>query len=291
MNSLRRPSVVLGLATLGGFALHPGRAFAQLTVATSLGSFSGIEDPQVIYDPTTQTFSPDSYQNIVDEGSGEFRFTLRYDPPTFWDGDKDTTLTDRQRAEVKGLGLFQQLGETFEYSFSFETDPNFVGTSGFCHIFQLKAIDNAGKDAGDYPVVTLSLMASDKGKLELYSPDGLGTTITDARNFTYATNTWESVQIKITTSSGQTNDGSVMASINGDAMQGVSDVPVYLSGYSVYRPKWGFYRAIDSDLYVGTNYIQDQNISADALVVPEPTGSVLVVSGITLLLARRRVRM
>jgi autotransporter-associated beta strand protein len=258
---------------------HPA-VHGQTTVATSLSSFSGIEDPQVIYDPTNNVFSSNPYTNIVDEGNpgnGEmFRFTLRYYPTpqtawpgypsTFWDGNLNTTsgssATDRQRAEVKGLGQFQQINTTFQYSFSFETDPNFVGTSSFCHIFQLKGLDSSGGDPGDDPVVTLSLGSNDKGSLELYSPDGQGMHITIARTFSYAPNTWESAVIRISTSA---TNGSVMASINGDAMQGVSGVPVDITGLNTYRPKWGFYRGINSNLFDGINYIQDQNITAQVI--------------------------
>lgn len=268
--------------------LRCASANAQTTVATSLSSFSGIEDPQVIYNPTTKTFSPSNFTNIVDEGptanGEEFRFTLRYDPPTFWDGSLDSTDTDRQRAEVKGLGPFQQIDTTFQYSFDFETDPNFIGTSGWCHIFQLKGLDSSGGDPGDDPVVTLSLGANGKGSLELYSPDGQGDHITIARTFSYTPNTWESAVIRITTSP---TDGSVMASINGDPMSGVSGVPVEITGLDTYRPKWGFYREIDSDLYVGTNYIQDEDITATA-IVPEPASCGIIAVGTVGLLRRRR---
>jgi len=135
-------AVILASGAACAALFHSRGASAQITVATRLSSFSGIEEPQVIYDPTTQTFSSNPYTNIVDEGNqgnGEiFRFTLRYYPTpqtawpgypsTFWDGNLNTTTgssaTDRQRAEVKGLGSFQQINSTYQYSFSFETDPN-----------------------------------------------------------------------------------------------------------------------------------------------------------------------
>jgi autotransporter-associated beta strand protein len=286
VNRRRGLTVIYGAVAACAPLLHFTSASAQTTVATSLSSFEGENPPEVIYDPTTQTFSSNPYTNIVDEGNqgnGEvFRFTLRYYPTaqtawpgypsTFWDGNLNETSgtdsTDRQRAEVEGLGQYQQIDTTFQYSFSFETDPNFVGTSSFCHIFQLKGLNNSGQDPGYDPVVTLSLGANDKGSLELYSPDGDGDQITIARTFTYATNTWESAVIKITTSP---TDGSVMASINGDAMQGVTGVPVDITGLYTYRPKWGFYRGINSNLYNGTNYIQDEDITADALPVPNLT--------------------
>jgi hypothetical protein len=110
--------------------------------ATSLGSFEGIEEPLVIYHPSTATFTDDSYINIVDEGGGMFRYTLRYRPDLdYFDGDRATTNNDRQRAEVKGLGAHQATNQTFEYTYDWRTDSNFIGTSTFCHIFQLKATD------------------------------------------------------------------------------------------------------------------------------------------------------
>lgn len=126
-------------------------------------------------------------------------------------------------------------------------------------------------------MVTLSLGTNDRGTLELYSPDGKGEHITIARRFNYTPDTWENAIIRITTS---TTDGSVMASINGDAMQGVSDVPVDITGLETYRPKWGFYRGINADINEGTDYIQDEGIMAQSIVVPLPSGLLLALAGL-----------
>ena len=65
---------------------------------TSLSSFEGKEEPTVLYHPSTATFTSDSYVNMTDQGSGVVRFTLRYHPDVdWWDGDRNTTNTDRQR--------------------------------------------------------------------------------------------------------------------------------------------------------------------------------------------------
>src|SRR5204863_3200639 len=130
----------------------PLRALATPVIATSINSFEGKEEPTVLYHPSTATFTNDSYVNMTDQGSGVVRFTLRYHPDVdWWDGDRNTTNTDRQRAEVKGLGQHQKPGDTFEYAMDFRTSSNFFGGSGFDHIFQLKATD--GDDGA--PLVTL----------------------------------------------------------------------------------------------------------------------------------------
>lgn len=123
MKWVRRPPLFFAFAVAGALLVHISTASATVSVASSLSSFQGIENPKVIYNPTTGTFSANPYANIVDEGDlfgdGEvFRFTLRYYPnpqtdwpgypSTFWDGNLSTTTgssaTDRQRAEVRRPG-------------------------------------------------------------------------------------------------------------------------------------------------------------------------------------------
>ena len=212
---------------------------ACAAVATSLSSFEGREEPAVLYHPSTGTFTDDNYVNITDQGDGIIRYTLRYQPNLdWWDGDRTTTNDDRQRAEVKGLGTHQKTDQTFRYSFDWRTDPNYIGTGSFCHIFQLKATDG---DNGA-PLVTLSLGSGGNGTLRIWSGDA-GNSST-SRSFKWSPNTWTHADLLITTSLG--NTGSVLASINGDAYTGVFGVPVYRPDATDYRPKWGLYRGINS---------------------------------------------
>jgi hypothetical protein len=244
-------------AVLGGgsWSLHSSAA----TIATSLSSFEGIEEPTVLYHLSNGSFTNDSFVNITDQGSGVFRYTLRYQPNMdWWDGDRATTNIDRQRAEVKGLGVHQKTDQTFRYSFDWQTDSNFIGTNTFCHIFQLKSTDGDSDD----PLVTLTLNKNGVGGLRLWS--GTASNFTVVRNFTYATNTWNHADILITTSLG--NTGSVMASINGDAYSGLSNLPVFRPDATDYRPKWGFYRAINTGMFVGTNWIEDRNVTAGPIL-------------------------
>src|SRR4051812_581089 len=107
--------------------------------ATSLASFEGIEEPEIIFYPDKGKFRADDVENITDMGGGIVRMTLRY-TREWWDGDRDLeTNKDRQRAEVKGLGPHQKLGQTFEYDTTWRSNPTFCGADRFCHIFQVKA--------------------------------------------------------------------------------------------------------------------------------------------------------
>jgi hypothetical protein len=53
-----------------------------------------------------------------------------------------------------------------------------------------------------------------------------------------------------------------MASINGDGYSGLSNLPIFRPSATDYRPKWGFYRAINTSMFVGTNWMEDQSVSA-----------------------------
>jgi hypothetical protein len=249
------------------FFVLPLRSLATPVVATNINSFEGKEEPTVLYHPSTGSFTNDSYINMTDQGGGVVRFTLRYHPDQdWWDGDRNTTNTDRQRAEVKGLGPHQKPGDIFEYAFDFRTDPSFVGGSGFDHIFQLKSTDG---DSGA-PLVTVDpgKGTGASGSVRIWS--GPASNSSSVRSFTWAPNTWQHVVVRITTSSsstGATSDGQIVASINGDAFSGVSNLPVYRTSATDYRPKWGFYRGISSDLRIGDDYVEHRNVSVEELLL------------------------
>ncbi|MGA2060031.1 MAG: autotransporter-associated beta strand repeat-containing protein [Thermoguttaceae bacterium] len=258
------------LAAAAAIWMHPVNAGGDPVpvIASGLSSF-GIEEPTVIYYPDTATFVNDSYVNIVDEGGGMIRETLRnnYSTLGWWDGDRATTNDDRQRAEVKNLGgtaYQQKTDQTYEYSYDFRTDPDFIGTNHFCHIFQLKATDETGVGSGGSPLVTLSLYKSGsgtQGRLQFLSED-TGSTII-ARTFNFVPGQWIHAVIRITTTSSTESNGVVMASINGDAFQGLSGASVYLPGATTYYNKWGFYRGMGVDYGVppGDSWVEDRTLS------------------------------
>ncbi len=46
-------------------------------VSSGVSGFEGEEEPAEIYFPASNTFASDSYDNIIDEGGGMMRVTLR----------------------------------------------------------------------------------------------------------------------------------------------------------------------------------------------------------------------
>jgi hypothetical protein len=231
--------------------------FAPLAVraatATGLSSFEAIEEPLVKFFPATKTFSPDGFVNITDRGDGVFRMTDRYNA-TWWDGDRDTQNNDRQRAEVKGLGPHQRDGETFFYSTTWRTNPEFRGTAGFCHVFQLKATNG---DNGA-PLVTISIHGG-KATVEA-NPAGKKII---AREFPWKPGTWRTVRLIIRTS--RSGDGALLASVDGDAFQGRTGIELSRPGADEYRPKWGLYRKATVGAPMGDDYVEHSQVRALAL--------------------------
>ena len=231
--------------------------------ATGLSSFEAIEEPLVKFFPTTGKFEPDSFVNITDRGDGTFRMFDRYNA-TWWDGDRDTTNPDRQRAEVKGLGPHQRHGDTFEYTTTWRLNFGFRGTAGFCHLFQLKAING---DSGA-PLVTLSIHG-DKATVEA-NPAGPKII---AREFPWQPDTWLTVRIRVKTS--PRADGELLVSVNGDAFQGKTGVELSRPDADEYRPKWGLYRRAAANAPMGDDYVEHKDITARNLLWTDPDNAVL----------------
>src|SRR5687767_10060754 len=100
-------------AVLTLLALSAPAAYA--TTATSMSSFEGEEEPTDRVTSSGSVTGGDTFDNMTSPSSGNFRFHLRFSS-SVWDGDRSTGNTDRQRAEVKGLGVHQKNNETFDYS-------------------------------------------------------------------------------------------------------------------------------------------------------------------------------
>lgn len=227
---------------------------ARAATATSLGSFDGIEEPLVRYAPANGAFTPDPFTNIVNEGHGTFRMSLRYRPDE-WDADRDTPNTDRQRAEVKGLGPHQRTGDTFEYETTWRTDPSFRSTAWFCHVFQLKSTDgNSGA-----PLVTISIEPGEHvAAIKYWSGDARHAT--DALVFPWQPGVWQTVRLRIRVSQGA--DGELLASVDGGEFRGVRGIALFRPGATDYRPKWGLYRGVHAGLALGDDFVEHRAISA-----------------------------
>jgi hypothetical protein len=232
----------------------------QAETVTKLADFEGIEEPELRYVVATGKFVYEDYVNIKDGGPGTVRMTLRYRAGDWWDSDRDKQDTSRQRAEVKGIGVHQKTGETFEYATTWRTNPEFRPATRFCHVFQLKATDG---DAGA-PLVVLSILGTE-GRAAVRFWSGEATGFSDVRELAWKPDTWQAIRIRIKTSTG--SDGEILASVDGDEFQGVKGVPVFRPDATDYRPKWGLYRGIDKDkpMPMGEDWVEHKNASARKL--------------------------
>ncbi len=221
--------------------------------ATGLSSFEAIEEPLVKYFPATEKFLLDGFVNITDVGGGTFRMTNRF-TAEWWDGDRDTQNKDRQRAEVKGLGPHQRDGDIFFYRTTWRTNPEFRGTAGFCHVFQLKATNG---DSGA-PLVTLSIHG-DRATVEA---NPVGAKIV-AREFSWKPGAWQTVRLIIKTS--RTANGALLASVNGDPFQGRTGIELSRPDADEYRPKWGLYRKAVVGAPMGDDYVEHKEVTAQKL--------------------------
>jgi hypothetical protein len=227
------------------------------TSASGLSSFEGTEEPTVVYHVSSKSFSNDSYVNLTSISNG-FRATLRYRANNWYDGDRNTTSSDRQRAEVKGLGSHQNPGDTFDYQSTWKTDSGFKQNGHFCHIFQLKALDG---DNGA-PLVTQSLdNGGNNGGIQYCS--GTQSGFTTARSFTYTAGSSKTVKIRIKTTTSSGTNGIVQASINGDSLSGKTNIGLYRTSSTSYRPKWGMYRGVGTNDSIGDDYIEHTSVSAN----------------------------
>jgi hypothetical protein len=266
MNRNRFFSALLGLGTL---AASP--CFA--TTATSTSSFGGIEEPAVIYHPSSNSFTNDSFVNITNVSSGTIQVLLRYSSSS-WDGDRTTSNTDRQRGEVKTLGAHQLIHETYEYTTTWKTNSGFKGSGSFCHITQLKSVDGAEGSSGAPLIVTSIASGTSSANVRYasasFSPTNVFTAHT-VRNITWAPATSLSEKIRVKTTGDGGSDGFVTVSINGDSFQGVTNVEVCRPQSTEYYPKWGLYRgASTSSGFSANDFVQHSSVSASKVSSTPP---------------------
>jgi hypothetical protein len=230
-----RKSLAIPAAALSMLAADTSRSFA--TTASSLSSFGGIEEPSAVVHSGGSVDQGDTYKNITDQGSGTFRFLLRYYQGNWSDGDRDTTSTSMQRAEVKVLGARQLRGETYTYSSQWRTSSGYAfATTNTCAVQQVKATD--GDNSQGLSATFLSSQTTGR------TAHGAGSGMTTVRSFNWAAGTYITVanKIKISSAAGRA-DGLYQTSVNGDSFRGISSVVMERPSSTTYQPKWGLYRS------------------------------------------------
>jgi hypothetical protein len=228
------------------------------TTATGLSSFGGIEEPSAISHAGGSVTQGDTYKNITDQGGGTIRFLLRYYQGNWSDGDRNTTSTSMQRAEIKVLGARQLRGETYTYSSQWRTNSTYkFATTNTCAVQQVKATD--GDNSQGLSATFLSSQTSGR------TAHGAGTGMTTVRTFSWAAGTYITVanKIKIGSAAGRT-DGLYQTSINGSSFSGISNVKMERPNSTTYQPKWGLYRSQGNlNIARGTNeYVEHTKMTS-----------------------------
>jgi hypothetical protein len=224
--------------------------------ASGIGSFEGEEEPTVVYDVSDGGTRSDSYDNMVSASNG-MKATLRFRRNDWWDGDRNTSSTDRGRAEVKGLGAHQKSNETFEYRTNWRTSSGFKVSGKFCHLFQLKATNGSYTGA---PLIVSSLHSTSSQSVRYNS--NTAEDFATARSFSYSTNSFQDLRIRVKTAS---SGGFVTVSVGGGSFSGATNKNITRSGASDYRPKWGLYRGFAANDDVNDGSIEHTNVQSNKI--------------------------
>ncbi|MBW1296211.1 Ig-like domain-containing protein [Aquimarina litoralis] len=200
----------------------------------------GIEHPD---DCVAERFKPHITQRFDNElDKNVFVFY------SYIDEDSDRCIKfDRVRTEIKGgpggssNTLRHTKNSTSYYRWKFRLADNFKGSSGFCHIFQLKA--KGGNDDG-FPVLTITPRSStlqfihnggdtgtDLGKVEEVPLSGFkGEWIEGYIKLKHSENGSVTITLK------KVSNGQTLLSYS------KSNIDLWRSGADYNRPKWGIYR-------------------------------------------------
>lgn len=175
------------------------------------------------------------------------------------DEDNDRCVVfDRARMEIKGgpsgntdQELEHDYGDTSYYRWQFRLAEDFIGASSFCHLFQSKA---AGGDDSGFPVLTLTARAS---QLELRQSAGDGNPAGTLGSLVSASlDKFRGKWVEVYMEQVHKNDGKLVVTIT-DVTTGLvvlnyenSDIDLFRGDASsnvINRPKWGIYRAYNTD--------------------------------------------
>ena len=168
-----------------------------------------------------------------------------------------TNITDRQRNEIKTDGkspasMVAQEGETLRISWKFRLPEGFKTTTKFCHIHQLKGIDNAEGTADvGMPLITFTCRSLSSGKQQFQviyngrTEDNTGNVFLNKAELADFLGEW----VTVTETVKFAKDGSYQLAIYrmSDSKKLVSvektGIDLWRNGTTGLRPKWGIYRS------------------------------------------------
>ena len=202
---------------------------------------------------------PDEVHNIahiemVDDNilnKSVYKFKIHADR----DNDPSTGKTDRQRCEVKTDGhspaqYVGQEGETMTFTWKFRLLSTMLTTTKFCHVHQLKGLDNSSGTADvSMPLITftaVTVSGNQKFQVRYHNRNDNTTTkwaTVDLANFK---GKWVTVTETCKFGGNGTYKLTIKDYKSGSTLVSISKsgVDMWRTGTAGMRPKWGIYRSI-----------------------------------------------
>lgn len=174
-------------------------------------------------------------------------------------------ITDRQRVEIKTdngspASMVAKEGETLIMQWKMKLPESFTTTTKFCHLHQLKGIDNVvGTADVSNPLITLTACAAgstQKLQLRYYNRSSGEISVKKSINLAEMLGKWVEITETVTfgTNLTRTNNGRYKISIvrmsdKKELMSWTknSEIDLWQTDCTAMRPKWGIYR------YIGEN--------------------------------------
>lgn len=198
-------------------------------------------------------------QQSYDESLGKYVFDFYIHVENDDDRGKPD-ITDRQRNEIKTdakspESMVAQQGETLLVRWKFRLPEGMQTTKNFCHVHQIKGIDNSEgtADVGN-PVITFTARTLSNGKQELQvihvgpTAAATGNVYLERVPLSDFLGQWVEVEERLCCAAGgsyqvvvtRISDGKELVSVSGT-------LDLWRDGAAGMRPKWGIYRSIGTD--------------------------------------------
>ncbi len=168
-----------------------------------------------------------------------------------------TNVRDRQRNEIKTdnkspKSMVAQEGETLEMRWKFRLPEGFITTSKFCHIHQLKGIDNSEATADvSLPMITFTPRSKSNGQVfqVIFVPpteEGAGNQYLAEINLKELLGEWVMVTERVTFARNGSYELSIVRLSDDKELIRVHDTgrTFWRTGTTGLRPKWGIYRSV-----------------------------------------------
>lgn len=180
------------------------------------------------------------------------------------DNDDDRGLAnikDRQRNEIKTDGkspatMVAQSGEVMVFKWQFKLPAGMLTTTSFCHIHQIKGIDNSAgtADVGN-PVITFTCRSTSGGKQQFQvifvppTPDGGGNDYLTKVDLADFLGEWVTVEERIAFGAKGTYEVKIVRVRDNKTLVDIGSTArnLWREGTTGMRPKWGIYRSFGAN--------------------------------------------